>query len=185
VVFAPTFSATCDTDNPSPIPPTRPDTSAQPRSTPSSGECQGSAEVTVKHQPKHCQASPEDKMPSIDRGHTPLKWGGRDSPTVRTPAAVCPHVRELRATDGFAELFDGDRPDSGIGHQKKWRRRQRSAASAATTPAADPHESKPSNHFKHGPLAAKNETKTKKSIDSGPRDRTAAASSPPLNRIAG
>ena len=30
---------------------TQPDTSAQPRSTPSSRECQGSAEVAVKHQP--------------------------------------------------------------------------------------------------------------------------------------
>jgi hypothetical protein len=31
---------------------------------------QGSAEAAVKHQPKHCQASPEDKTSSINRGHT-------------------------------------------------------------------------------------------------------------------
>ena len=29
-----------------------------------------SAEAAVKHQAKHCQASPEDKMSSINRGHT-------------------------------------------------------------------------------------------------------------------
>ena len=32
-------------------------------------ERQASAEVTVKHQPKHCQASPEDEMSSINRSH--------------------------------------------------------------------------------------------------------------------
>ncbi|MDT5355954.1 MAG: hypothetical protein QOJ56_4486 [Mycobacterium sp.] len=39
---------------------------------PHSKECQGSAEVTVKHQPKHCQASAETEMSSINRGHTNL-----------------------------------------------------------------------------------------------------------------
>jgi hypothetical protein len=34
-------------------------------------ECQGSTEVTVEHQPKHCQASPEDKTSSINRSNPP------------------------------------------------------------------------------------------------------------------
>jgi hypothetical protein len=46
---------------------------------PSSRECQGSAEITVNNQPKHRQASPEDKMSSINRGHTLTWWGGRGS----------------------------------------------------------------------------------------------------------
>jgi hypothetical protein len=60
-------------------PPSRPDTSARPRSTPSSRECQGSAELTVKHQPKHRHASPKDEMSSISRAHTFNEWGGRGS----------------------------------------------------------------------------------------------------------
>ena len=58
-------------------PPTRPDPSVRPRSTPSSRECQGLAETTVKHQPKHCQASTEAKTSNINRRHTLLLWGGR------------------------------------------------------------------------------------------------------------
>jgi hypothetical protein len=37
---------------------------------PHSKECQGSTEVGVKHQPKHCQASPETEMSTISRGNT-------------------------------------------------------------------------------------------------------------------
>ena len=58
---------------------------------PHSKECQGSAEVTVKHQPKHCQASPEGETSSINRGHTGLMWGGRGSnprPTDYESAAL-------------------------------------------------------------------------------------------------
>ena len=54
---------------------TRPDTSAQPRSTPSSRECQGSTETTVKHQPRSYR----------------YKWGGRGSnprPTDYESAAL-------------------------------------------------------------------------------------------------
>jgi hypothetical protein len=40
-------------------PPTQPDTAAQPRSTPSWSQRQGSTETTVKHQPKPCQESTE------------------------------------------------------------------------------------------------------------------------------
>ena len=46
-------------------PPAPPDTAAPPRSSPSSRECQGSAEAAVKHQPKHCQASTEARTSSI------------------------------------------------------------------------------------------------------------------------
>ena len=53
-------------------PPSRPDTAAQPRSTPSSRECHQSAETTVTHQPKHCRSSPETSMSHISRGNTPL-----------------------------------------------------------------------------------------------------------------
>jgi hypothetical protein len=60
-------------------PPSQPDTAAQPRSTPSSRECQGSTEVTVNHQPKHCQPSPGTETSSISRRNTVLKWGGRGS----------------------------------------------------------------------------------------------------------
>jgi hypothetical protein len=49
---------------------------AQPRSTLSSRECQGSTETTVNNQPKHCQASPETKTSSISRAHTPLSGAG-------------------------------------------------------------------------------------------------------------
>ena len=53
-------------------PPTRPDTSARPRATRSSRECQGPAR-------NHRQASAETETSSISRGHTALKWGGRGS----------------------------------------------------------------------------------------------------------
>lgn len=46
-----------------------------PRSSPSFRECQGSAEVTVNHQPKYCQASPEDQMSGINRSNTPTDVG--------------------------------------------------------------------------------------------------------------
>ena len=42
--------------------PARPDTAAQPHSTPSSRECPASTEVAVTHQPKHCPASTEGEM---------------------------------------------------------------------------------------------------------------------------
>ena len=40
------------------------------RKLPHARECQGSAEIGVKHQPKHCQASPEDDLSSISRSNT-------------------------------------------------------------------------------------------------------------------
>ena len=52
---------------------------AQPRLTRSFRECQRSTEVTVNHQPKHRQASPEATMSNISRGNTEFKWGGRGS----------------------------------------------------------------------------------------------------------
>jgi serine/threonine protein kinase len=45
----------------------------RPRSTPSYRECQGSADIGVKHQPKHCQRSPEDETSSINRTNTLLR----------------------------------------------------------------------------------------------------------------
>jgi hypothetical protein len=105
VVFAPTFPATCDTDNPSPI------TThyglipllghAQ---LPSSWECQGSAEATVKHQPKHRQASPEDEMSSISRGHTVFWWSGRGS--------------NPRPTDYESAYLDGSRSVTNVVAQR-------------------------------------------------------------------
>ena len=72
-------------------PPTRPDTAVPPRSTPSFRECQGSAETTVKHQPKHCQASPETKCQASADVIQSFKWGGRGSnprPTDYESAAL-------------------------------------------------------------------------------------------------
>jgi hypothetical protein len=37
--------------------------------------CQGSADTTVKHHPKHCQASAEGQTSSIRRSHTDAGWG--------------------------------------------------------------------------------------------------------------
>jgi hypothetical protein len=42
-----------------------------PPSSPSSGECPGSAEVGVRHQPKHCPASAEDQTSGISRSGCP------------------------------------------------------------------------------------------------------------------
>jgi hypothetical protein len=42
-------------------------------------ECQGSAEIAVKHQPKHRQASTEDEPSTIYRSNTAIGWGGWDS----------------------------------------------------------------------------------------------------------
>ena len=56
-----------------------PCTAAQPRSSPSSRERQGSTEATVNHQPKHRQASTEDQTSSIRRSHTQAESWRRDS----------------------------------------------------------------------------------------------------------
>ena len=82
-------------DNPSLITAITACPAARPRSTPSSRECHESTETTVAHQPKDCQASPEDKMSRITRGNTTRLWDGRGSnprPTDYESARTCPCV---------------------------------------------------------------------------------------------
>jgi len=83
--------------------PSRPDTSAPPRSTPSSREYQGSTEVGVNHQPKHRQASPEAKPSNISRLHTQIAVPPAGFEPA-TPALGEPPSPPGRGSERYSEL---------------------------------------------------------------------------------
>src|SRR3954470_11849640 len=69
-------------------PPAPPDSAARPRSSPSSRERHGSAEVGVKRQPKHRQVSPEALASSVSRSNS--KFGGAGGARTHDPGIMSP-----------------------------------------------------------------------------------------------